>query len=236
MTGSVPSPLRPVRHPVALVVLGLCGIVLTGALGFTVTHWAQWTAWETGALSGIALTHAPAGLALASFIAWLFSPTIAALLTLAAAIAVAVLTRSPTRGVVFAVTVAVCWGASETMKFAVQRPRPQLAHAVVATPTSFSFPSGHVAFTCALVLAVLFTLRDSRRLWVLTAIGAGLVLVVAWSRMYLGVHFPTDVTASVVLVPSVYGVVIPLIVNVALPLLRGTAGVRAEGAVHGGHG
>lgn len=122
------------------------------------------------------------------------------------------------------------------MKFAVQRARPQLVHPVVATPTSFSFPSGHVAFAFALVLAVLFTLRDSRRLWLLTCIGAGLVLLVAWSRMYLGVHFPTDVSASVLLVLSVYGVVIPLIVNVALPQLRGAGGMRAEGAVHGRDG
>jgi len=236
MTAS--DPLRPVRHPIPLLVLGICGIVLTGALGFAVTHAPQWTAWETDALNAIATTHTPAGLALAGFIAWFFSPPVAAPLTFLIAVAVWALTRSFTRALVFAVTVGVCWGATESMKFLVQRPRPRLSAPVFETPASFSFPSGHTAFACAIVLALLLTLRDWRYEWVVIVLGSGLVVLVAWSRMYLGVHFPTDVTASVLLTVSVAGVVIPLILNVAMPAVRGRWGTGvertgAEGAIHG---
>ncbi|GAB3802727.1 hypothetical protein GCM10028798_20550 [Humibacter antri] len=237
------DPLRPVRHPIPLLVLGLCGIVLTGALGFAVTHVPHWTVSETDALGAIATTHTQAGLALAEFIAWFFSPLIAASLTLLLAIAVWALTRSFTRALVFAVMIGLCWGGTEAMKFLVQRPRPHLSVTVVETPTSFSFPSGHTAFACAIVLALLLTLRDWRYEWVVIVLGSGVVVLVAWSRMYLGVHFPTDVTASVLLTVSVAGVVIPLIVNVAIPALRGRhgtgpgrtgAGHRGrEGAIHG---
>lgn len=236
MTAADPDPLAAVRHPVTLAVLGLCGVLVTGAIGFTVTRWTLWTGWETDALAGIALTHAPSGVALASFIAWLFAPTSAVVITFASAIVIGIWSRSLTRGLVFAVIAVVCWGASEAMKFLVHRPRPQLMDAIVPTPTSFSFPSGHVAFTCAIVLALLFTLRTWRHRWVVWILGAILVLIVAWSRMYLGVHFPSDVTAAVLLMLSMAAIVIPLIVNVALPLLRGTREPRVEGAVHGGDG
>lgn len=242
MTGS--DPLRPVRHPIPLLVLGLCGIVLTGAVGFAVTRAPQWTVWETGLLDSISATHVAVGLALAEFIAWFFSPPIAAPLTFVIAVAVWALTRSFTRALVFAVMVGVCWGATESMKFLVQRPRPHLSATVVDVPTSFSFPSGHTAFACAIVLALLLTLRDWRYEWVVIVLGSGLMVLVAWSRMYLGVHFPTDVTAAVLLTVSVAGVVIPLILNVAMPAVRGRRGMGArrtgtsgrtgtEGAIHG---
>ena len=59
--------LRPVRHPFVLVIVGLCGIAVVAGFGFTVTHWVQWTTWETGALSAIADSRVPAGIVLAAY-------------------------------------------------------------------------------------------------------------------------------------------------------------------------
>ncbi|MHA7986184.1 phosphatase PAP2 family protein [Rathayibacter sp. CAU 1779] len=221
-------------HPTTPIVLGACGVALTAVIGAIVTHAAAWTELETSALSAIAADRGPVGLAVAEFIAWLFSPTVAVAITLLLAVVIGLATRYLTRAVVFTVIVAMCWGASETMKLVVQRPRPSFDAVAVAVPTSYSYPSGHTAFACAIVIALLFTMRDIRRRMPVTLAGAALVALVAWSRMYLGVHFPTDVVASVLLTCSMAGIVIPLIVNVALPQLRSARRPEAEGATDDG--
>lgn len=80
----------------------------------------------------------------------------------------------------------------------VERPRPDVPHMDPAPPTS-SFPSGHVGASVALFgsLAVLVAvrLRDGRR-WVRYVAVAVLVLIpvaVACSRVYRGMHHPSDV-------------------------------------------
>jgi undecaprenyl-diphosphatase len=76
------------------------------------------------------------------------------------------------------------------------RPQPYF----VAAPTSFSFPSGHAitAFCFYGVLAGLLTDRIGSRaariaLWAFTAI---LIIAIGLSRIYLGVHYPSDVIAG----------------------------------------
>ena len=64
---------------------------------------------------------------------------------------------------------------------------------LVATPHDFSFPSGHTiaSFEAAVALTV-----HNRKLGIPAMI---LAVLIAFSRMYLYVHYPTDVLASVVL-------------------------------------
>jgi undecaprenyl-diphosphatase len=82
------------------------------------------------------------------------------------------------------------------VKEAVARPRPLLPQPV-STATGWSFPSGH-AMTAATVLPVLVVVAwpHLRRRWTraLTATVAGaLVFLVGWTRIGLGVHWPSDV-------------------------------------------
>jgi undecaprenyl-diphosphatase len=88
------------------------------------------------------------------------------------------------------------------IKHLVDRPRPPLDLRRVTVSTR-SFPSGHATATTAAVtmlLICLFALSSSRRLKTL-ALLAGLLLVAAmgWSRVYLGVHYLSDVVAGTLL-------------------------------------
>ncbi len=103
---------------------------------------------------------------------------------------------------------------NRTVKAAVERERPEdhLA-AVVRTPTSSSFPSGHTlaAFCTA------FVLSDSDAQ---TAANVGFAAAVAASRVHLRAHHPSDVIGGAV-IGSVLGLGLRPIVNLVAPGSRG---------------
>jgi undecaprenyl-diphosphatase len=120
------------------------------------------------------------------------------------------LARPATRrfGATLLVTLAVTSLLVFLVKVGVQRPRPCMClpdvHALCFTgPTDPSFPSGHAAGAFAFAAFVgtwltRQTFRLSRKLLGLGALGL-LALGIALSRVYLGVHFPSDVTAGALL-------------------------------------
>jgi membrane-associated phospholipid phosphatase len=84
------------------------------------------------------------------------------------------------------------------VKHIVERHRPAL-WALAAPETSFSFPSGHTMQAMTLALALVFLLRASRHLRVIVMAASAFVLLVGLCRMYLGLHYPSDIAASLLL-------------------------------------
>ncbi len=89
-----------------------------------------------------------------------------------------------------------------TANYAVGRPRPHVPH-VGSTPSTFSWPSGHVAATVVLYggIALLVTMATRALparilVWLLAAV---VVVAVGAARVYAGEHHPTDVLAGLVL-------------------------------------
>lgn len=82
------------------------------------------------------------------------------------------------------------------VKLGFDRPRPALFANWIGTPPDASFPSAHTLQSLAFVLAVMLQpgLRWSPRVWPWAVLGAVVwVLGVAASRLYLQVHYPSDV-------------------------------------------
>jgi undecaprenyl-diphosphatase len=132
---------------------------------------------------------------------WTVVFPVAALLALVAAWRSAPLARLIV--VVVAARPLVEWAYKEV----VARPRPSGARLVAGT--GFSFPSGHVlaaAATWAFLPAVVALFTPRRAVWRGTvALAVTIVVAVAWSRVWLGVHWTSDVVASLAIAVLVLG-------------------------------
>ena len=89
------------------------------------------------------------------------------------------------------------WLLAHAGKLLVVRPRPDLYPALIAMPAEFSFPSAHAMQITAFALAWVAA-TGSWRGWAGVAAAASIILVVAFSRLYLQVHFPSDVVIGVI--------------------------------------
>ena len=203
------GPRRPERlhlHLIGVVLLVVAWMALAGSLigiGELIAH-SVWVQDFDKHVTSIVVAHRSEGLNVAmKAVTWLGSWV--ALLVAAATVSFLVVRRTLSIG--FLLLAVLLWGgeqgATTLAKRVVQRPRPPEQVRLVYAH-GWSWPSGHTA-TAALVFAVLAAI-----VWVLIPkIGPRILAAVVWiivvvavafSRVELGVHWTTDVLASVMFV------------------------------------
>ena len=115
------------------------------------------------------------------------------------------------------------WALAHVAKAIADRPRPYqaIAAAVLRQQPAHgtSFPSSHTAITVAVVIALLPFLPRA-----LAAVAIAYAVLVGWSRVYLGVHYPLDILGGAGIGIAVGGAIL-----LALGALLRRAGRAANG-------
>ncbi len=76
-----------------------------------------------------------------------------------------------------------------------QRDRPSLWESI-APESTFSFPSGHAMGSMTLAVTVALLAWNTRWRWPVLVLAPGFSVLVSVSRVYLGVHYPSDILAG----------------------------------------
>ena len=179
---------------VLAILLGLA--VLSALLGIGVTAWAP--GFDLQTMEAIA-AHRDATL---TSIARIVSDAGSLALLVPLSIAFLLLRRwkRPADDIALVVIAAGSAALPSVVKPIVARPRPTIEH--LSHLASLSFPSEHTTQAAAIYLTIAILLskgmsREWRNLVIVLAVL--IALGVAWSRVYLGVHYPTDVAAGLLL-------------------------------------
>jgi len=179
--------------------ISLAGLWLFGGVTEDVVHDDPLTQFDVTLLEWLHAHATPAGYAIFNAISLLGSPMTLTIL----ALGVGVLLASRRQWTLLAGWLAAFAGGGlldAVLKLAIRRPRPPYATAFLRHYT-WSFPSGHAMVSLiaygmlAYLLVVLWTNRRSTRISIV--LGAALLIVaIGFSRLYLGVHYFSDVVGG----------------------------------------
>ncbi|MDQ0828116.1 membrane-associated phospholipid phosphatase [Arthrobacter sp. B2I5] len=188
--------LPQLRHWIAVPVLAA---VLIIAGGLALRFIPALTTADMSVDAELSHDHTPPLTAVAMVINVMFSPAGGVLMIAALCLYLLLVRRSPVNAVATGLVAAGGWVSSELFKVLVARHRPDstaLYNPLIPEPGTDSFPSGHVALASALAIAIFLLARGTRWQRPAAVLGITVAMAVAFSRVYLGVHYPTDVTAS----------------------------------------
>jgi undecaprenyl-diphosphatase len=199
--GPQAAPSEPARTVTAVVTLGFLFAVVAATLLAWLTKEVlkgDTARFDAYVRSGV---HAQASSPLTA-VMWFFTDLGSVLVLsclLLAAVVIFYCYRWRRAAVLLAVTMAGACILEPALKTGFHRARP-LPYFGITAPASFSYPSGHSLFSFAFfaTLAALAANRISRR-WMRALIWSVAVVIIGGiglSRIYLGVHYPTDVLAG----------------------------------------
>lgn len=120
---------------------------------------------------------------------------VAVVLVVLGVAAVLLYKRHKLRALQFAASVGGAMALSTLLKLTFGRVRPELWEQLILE-TTYSFPSGHAIASSAIALSAVVLLWDTKWRRAVLAAGAVYVVLIGYSRLYLGVHYPTDVLAG----------------------------------------
>jgi membrane-associated phospholipid phosphatase len=188
--------LPQLRHWIAVPVIAAILIVAGGlALRFV----PALTTADMSVDAELSHDHTPPLTAVAMFINVVFSPAGGVLMIAALCLYLLLVRHSPVNAIATGLVAAGGWVSSELFKLLVARHRPDstaLYNPLIPEPGTDSFPSGHAALASALAIAVFLLARGTWWQRPAAVLGIAVAVLVALSRVYLGVHYPTDVMAS----------------------------------------
>jgi len=95
----------------------------------------------------------------------------------------------------FAFAVVGAYVLNVLSKIFFQRERPSLWTSPLPE-SNYSFPSGHAMVSMAVAAAFIELAWSTKWRWPVVALGIGNTLAIGFSRLYLGVHYPSDVLAG----------------------------------------
>lgn len=95
-------------------------------------------------------------------------------------------------GIIISLNVAIVFILNNIVKIIVQRSRPDILRLV--EETSYSFPSGHSMVSFALFMMIAYVLWKNHK--ILSMICMLMPFIIGLTRIYLGVHYTTDVLAG----------------------------------------
>ncbi|MDG5398162.1 phosphatase PAP2 family protein [Staphylococcus aureus] len=117
-------------------------------------------------------------------------------------VAYLMLKRHKIEALFFALTMALSGILNPALKNIFDRERPTLLRLIDIT--GFSFPSGHAMGSTAYFGSCIYLLNRLNRLnqgnskGILIGLCAAMILLISISRVYLGVHYPTDIIAGII--------------------------------------
>lgn len=170
--------------------------VVTALVGIGVRFWAP--GFDVQVLEGIAANRSPTWTSIAYVVS--DAGSFALLAPLAVAFVLLRRWKRPADDIALVVIAVGSAALPSVVKLIVARPRPTIEH--LTHLASLSFPSEHTTQAAAIYLTIAILLcKDLNSGWREFVIGLAVVIgfAVAWARVYLGIHYPTDVIAGLLL-------------------------------------
>lgn len=94
------------------------------------------------------------------------------------------------------ITLPGCLLLNRMAKILMHRARPHLWESTFPPEPEFAFPSGHAMASMVFVTVLIILTWGRRWCWLVAMLGGAFVIAIGWTRLYLGVHYPSDILAG----------------------------------------